>query len=81
MNPDIIINVGSGDGYYGIGLGRHCPNAKVLSTDISEKYINMCRENASLNNLTNIGYSTISSTEMLSQTIGQSSTSIHIHGL
>ena len=35
MNPDVILNVGSAEGYYAVGLARKIPGARVLAYDIS----------------------------------------------
>ena len=35
MQPDVILNVGSAEGYYAIGLARKIPGARVLAYDIS----------------------------------------------
>jgi hypothetical protein len=47
-NPDIILNIGSAEGYYGIGLSLRT-NQKTILFDISETAINIARENAKEN--------------------------------
>jgi SAM-dependent methyltransferase len=47
--PDKIVNVGCGDGYYGIGLGRRCPDAPVTCIDIVPEYVEYVHKNAKVN--------------------------------
>jgi hypothetical protein len=37
LAPEVIVNIGCGDGYYAVGLARRLPDARVLAVDISEK--------------------------------------------
>jgi hypothetical protein len=48
---DKIVNVGSAEGYYAIGLGRHFPKAKICAYDIELQEQQLCRELARLNGL------------------------------
>jgi hypothetical protein len=48
-HPDTIINAGCAEGYYAVGLGRLCPNAKVYALDLSGECIKQCAKNALLN--------------------------------
>lgn len=51
--PDCILNVGSGDGYYAIGLGLRCPQAPVFCIDTNHNCFKMLGENAIVNGFTN----------------------------
>lgn len=44
--PDIIINVGSAEGYYAIGLTRAAPHLRVYAFDISDLAQRTCLMNA-----------------------------------
>lgn len=46
-----IIDVGSAEGYYAVGLAMRLPGAKVHAFDIEEDAIAMCKEMARLNNV------------------------------
>lgn len=49
FDPDVIVDVGSGEGFYFIGLARRCPKAKVIGFDMSPISRHLLRKNASLN--------------------------------
>jgi 23S rRNA U2552 (ribose-2'-O)-methylase RlmE/FtsJ len=49
-----IIDIGSAEGYYAVGLAKHMPGTKVYCFDINEKDMDFCREMADLNNLNNL---------------------------
>lgn len=44
-----IVDVGSAEGYYAIGLARKFPNAKVFAFDTNFEALSFCRQMASLN--------------------------------
>lgn len=48
-SPDVVIDVGSGEGYYLIGLARRCPRARVIGFDTSAVARLLCARNAALN--------------------------------
>lgn len=48
---DEIINVGSAEGYYAIGLARNIPGATVYAYDIDEYSLDLCRQTAVANNV------------------------------
>ena len=47
--PDLIIDIGSAEGYYAVGLARRLPGARVLARDTSAKAQALCRSLASAN--------------------------------
>jgi len=55
--PDLIINYGCAEGFYGIGLAMKLPNSKVIMFDIDQDLLNIAQENAKLNNVTNVEFS------------------------
>lgn len=59
-NPDTVLNIGSAEGYYGIGMGMRT-DALVLLVDVSQQAIDIARENAQVNNVNKIHFSTDSS--------------------
>lgn len=46
---DVIVNIGSAEGYYAVGLARHFDNAKVLAFDIQEREQAFCARLAEVN--------------------------------
>jgi hypothetical protein len=56
--PDLIINYGCAEGFYGIGLAKRLPNSRVILFDINETALNISKENAEANGITKIEYST-----------------------
>lgn len=64
--PDLVINVGAADGFYGIGLGRRIgPECQIVLIDVVKESVDISRENARLNGINKIQFSTESSTESL----------------
>lgn len=51
--PDIIVNVGCADGYYGLGLAKLLPNCKTYLIDINQDALLNAINSAKLNNLNN----------------------------
>ena len=49
--PDIIINVGSAEGYYAVGLKRLLPDTKVFAFDIDKNAQDKCKELSQINNV------------------------------
>lgn len=47
--PELVINVGSGDGYYAVGLARRLPVATVIAVDPDPLAQRACRATARLN--------------------------------
>jgi hypothetical protein len=47
--PQVVVNVGSGEGYYAVGLARRLPHAKVYAFDIDRRAQEACRHMAELN--------------------------------
>lgn len=57
QQPDMILNIGCAEGYYGIGLAKRTGATTVLF-DINETAINIARENAHVNGVNKIMFST-----------------------
>jgi hypothetical protein len=49
--PTLVVNVGSGDGYYAVGLARLLPEADVIAVDPDPIAQRACRETAELNDV------------------------------
>lgn len=60
--PDLVMNIGSAEGFYGIGFGMRT-DAQIVLIDVQEPAINIARENARVNNVNKIQFSTDSSVE------------------
>ena len=56
-NPDTILNIGCAEGYYGIGLARRT-GVKTVLVDVNETAINIARENAQVNGVNKILFTT-----------------------
>lgn len=69
-DPDLIINVGCAEGFYGIGLGRRT-SAQVVLIDVSEDLLKIARENASVNGVNKIQFTNESSIETLNRYLDQ----------
>lgn len=70
-NPDLIINYGCAEGFYGIGLALRLPNTKVISLDIEPKALDIAKENAEENNVKNIEFSRECNHEYLENILSQ----------
>ena len=57
-NHDLIINYGCAEGFYGIGMAMHLPESRIVMFDIDVDSLNIARENATRNNITNIEFTT-----------------------
>jgi hypothetical protein len=49
IQPRVIINIGSGDGYYAVGMSRRCRDAKVLAYEADPYRVRICSQIARLN--------------------------------
>ena len=49
LSPDVVINVGCGDGYYAVGLARLLPQARVLARDTDDNRLRVTAVNAERN--------------------------------
>jgi hypothetical protein len=47
--PSLIVNIGSGDGYYAVGMARRCQGAKVLAYEADPYRVRTCSRIARLN--------------------------------
>ena len=50
-NYDLVIDVGSAEGYYAIGLARRMPNARIMARDDNPNAQTLCGELAAANNV------------------------------
>ena len=50
-SPDLVVSIGTGDGYYPVGLARRLPGAFVHAFDVDPKSQDICRQTAALNNV------------------------------
>jgi SAM-dependent methyltransferase len=65
-NPDLILNIGCAEGFWGIGCAR-LTGIKTLLIDISEDALEVAKRNMLVNDLDNIEFSTDSSIDKLQQ--------------
>jgi hypothetical protein len=56
-DPDLVINYGCAEGYYGLGIAMRLPNARIVLFDINQKALDISAENAEANGITNVEYS------------------------
>lgn len=49
IQPDTVVNIGCAEGYYAVGLARILPDAVVYAFDIAPAAQDLCRGNATLN--------------------------------
>jgi hypothetical protein len=57
-NYSDIINVGSAEGYYAVGLAKRMPNTVIHCYDINEKDIEFSKQMAKVNNVSNLTWNT-----------------------
>jgi precorrin-6B methylase 2 len=67
--PEKIVNVGCGDGYYGLGLGIRCPNSHVVCIDTDPNCIEQVKKNAHVNEFTRYSGLTESTPEIIETAI------------
>lgn len=60
-----IIDVGSAEGYYAVGLAKSMPDTKVHAFDINPRDMEFCRRMAALNKVSNITYNQFCSPQTL----------------
>lgn len=53
-NPDLVINVGSAEGYYATGLARRLPQARVIAADLESAAHEIVKINCEANGITNV---------------------------
>lgn len=49
QSPDLVIDIGSAEGYYAVGLARRLPKARVLARDASDRAQGLCQSLAAAN--------------------------------
>ena len=64
--PDITLNIGCAEGFYGLGMAQRTGKLAVLF-DVAEQAIDIARENASVNNIHNVQFLTDCTNENYSQ--------------
>jgi len=52
--PDLVVNIGSAEGYYAIGLARCLPKARVLAVDVEPLAAEITAANIEANKVTNV---------------------------
>ena len=50
-HPDIVVNIGSAEGTYAVGLARRLPEARIVAVDVEPLAADAVRENAALNDV------------------------------
>jgi hypothetical protein len=68
--PDLVLNIGSAEGYYGIGFGMRT-SAQIVLVDVQQPAIDIARENAQVNKVNKIQFSTDSSVENFRSYLGK----------
>lgn len=63
--PDLVVNYGCAEGFYGIGFALRLPDSNVVLIDIESKALEIAKENAELNQVKNIEISTSGNHEYL----------------
>lgn len=56
MNPSKILDIGTGSGNISICLAKQFPNSQTISVDISDKSIELAKQNAELNSVANVDF-------------------------
>lgn len=69
--PDVVVNYGCAEGYYGVGLGLLLPDSKIVFVDIENKAIEVSKQNADLNSLKNAVYYTGGDNQLLESILSQ----------
>ncbi len=59
LNPESILDIGTGSGCLAIALADHFKQAKVFAIDISTEALNLAKQNAELNKVDNIVFKNI----------------------
>jgi len=49
--PELVINIGCGEGYYAVGTAMRLPQAQVIAFDLDTQAVNQCREMAGFNSV------------------------------
>lgn len=53
---DLIINYGCAEGFYGVGMAIRCPTSRIVLFDIAQKALDVSKQNAIANSVSNINY-------------------------
>lgn len=76
--PDLVINIGCGEGYYGVGLAFRMPDVKHILIDTADHELVEAVKNGETNNLTNIEYWKEGPIDKLRELVAQSNTPVFI---
>jgi len=71
QKPDLVINYGCAEGYYGIGMAMKLPESQVYLFDINKNLLDIAEENAKVNNITNIAVSDNCTNEYLEELLSE----------
>ena len=71
-NPDLVLNIGCAEGFYGIGLAMRT-GRKTILFDLMESAISIARENANANGVNNILFSNECTAEVYQHYLSQAS--------
>jgi precorrin-6B methylase 2 len=69
--PDLILNIGCAEGYYGVGFAKRLPNSKIIMVDVNEAFNSIINENITNNNLSNVEVVFNSSHDTINRFINQ----------
>jgi hypothetical protein len=53
-DPDLVINVGSAEGYYSVGFARRLPNTRVIAVDVDPRAAGIVNDTGTANQLSNL---------------------------
>lgn len=53
-DPDLVVNIGSAEGYYAIGMAARCSRARVIAADLEPAAQEITALNAAANGLSNV---------------------------
>lgn len=70
--PDLVLNIGCAEGYYGVGFANRLPNSKVVMVDVNAAFSSIIDENINNNNLSNVEVIFDSSHNTINRYINQS---------
>jgi len=76
--PDLVINYGCAEGFYGIGLAMRLPNARVVLFDIAASALTVAEENADANGVTNAEFSNQCTYEYLEELLSSATNPVII---
>lgn len=54
QDPDLVINVGSAEGYYSVGFARRLPDTRVIAVDVDPRAAGIVKDTGTANQLSNL---------------------------